>query len=310
MGRVVTVLGEISPVDMGLTDAHNHVWIEPIPRSAPNSPVLNRQQEILAELKEYAQAGGRTILDCQPAGCGRNTNELAALSRESEVHIIACTGFHRSIYYSPDYWLWNAETDVIADHFIAETRRGTQETVNSEKPVKVGFIKIACEENLQKAYRPALEAAAIAAVETGLAIEIHTEKGADAENIASFFLERGVKATQIVLCHIDKRPDFGLHRALAQSGLFLEYDTFYRPKYQPEKFLWNLIVEMVAAGLEKQIVLATDMAEASMWSNLGGTPGLANYPKHIRGQLLGKGLGAECVNNLMGANIGRCLAQA
>jgi predicted metal-dependent phosphotriesterase family hydrolase len=309
MRRVVTVLGEISPVDLGLTDAHNHVWIDPIPFAALNFPVLNRWDEILAELKEYAQAGGQTILDCQPAGCGRNANKLAKLSRESGVHIVACTGFHRSIYYSPDYWLWSAQTDAIAHHFTAEACTGTQETVKSEKPVRAGFIKIACEENLQKTYRPALEAAAIAVVKTGLSMEIHTEKGAGAENIASFFLERGVKAGQIVLCHVDKRPDLGLHRTLAQAGLFLEYDTFYRPKYQPEKFLWNLIVEMVAAGFEKQITLATDMAEAAMWVKLGGTPGLANYPRHIRQLLLENGLSAGCVNDLMGANIGRCLAQ-
>lgn len=309
MKRVMTVLGAISPEDMGITDAHNHVWIEPVPNSSPTSPVLNRRQEILAELREYAQAGGRTILDCQPTGCGRNTNKLVALSRESGVHIIACTGFHRSIYYSPDYWLWDAQTNVIANHFISEIQVCTQETINADTPVKAGFIKIACEESLQKTYRPALEAAAATVIVTGRTIEVHTEKGADAEVIANFFLEHGVKPGQIVLCHMDKRPDFGLHRAIAQSGLLLEYDTFYRPKYKPEKYLWNLIINMVAAGLEKQIVLATDMAEATMWSKLGGTPGLANYPRYIRKQLFETGLSVECVNNLMGGNISRSLAQ-
>lgn len=309
MKKVSTVLGEILPESMGVTDAHNHVWIDPIPCPAPNPPVLNQQQEILAELTEYARAGGQTILDCQPAGCGRDANRLVALSRQSGVHIVACTGFHRRIYYSPDYWLWNASTDAIARYMVAEARAGMQETVHLETPVKPGFIKIACEENLQKTYRPALEAAANAAFETGLAIEIHTEMGADAENIAGFFLKHGVKPGKIVICHIDKRPDLGLHCALARSGLFLEYDTFYRPKYQPEKFLWNLIVDMVTAGLERHITLATDMAQAAMWTNLGGAPGLAYFPRHIRQRLLDMGFSAGCINNLMGENISRCLGQ-
>ncbi len=305
MSRVVTVAGAIPPESLGITDAHNHVWIDPVPCIARNSPVLNQREEILAELKKYVRAGGRTIIDCQPAGCGRNANELALLSKESGVNLVACTGFHRRVYYSPGYWLWGAQVEEIARHFIEEVLTGMHETLKAQTPVKAGLIKIACEESLQKTHRPALEAAAIAAVETGLAMEIHTEKGADVENIARFFLERGVKAGQIVLCHIDKRPDPGLHFELAQAGIYLEYDTFYRPKYQPEKFLWNLIVQMVTAGLHKQVVLATDMAESAMWV----TPGLANYPHSIRQQLLEKDLGSEYVNDLMGMNIGRCLAQ-
>jgi phosphotriesterase-related protein len=308
VGAVNTVLGEIFPENMGLTDAHNHVWIDSIPCRAPNPPVLNQQQEILAELIEYARAGGKTILDCQPAGCGRNANQLAALSRLSGVQIISSTGFHRPIYFVPDYWLWRAPTDAITRHFVAEARTGMLETVYQEIPIKAGFIKIACEESLQKTYRPALDAAAAAALETGLSIEIHTEKGADAENIADFFLKHGLRPGKIVICHIDKRPDIGLHRALAQAGLFLEYDTFYRPLYHPEKYLWNLIVEMVTAGHETQITLATDMAQATMWTNLGGAPGLAYFPKHIRKRLHDMGFSDNCIDNLMGANISRCLA--
>ena len=50
MRRVFTVLGEIEPKEMGLTDAHNHVWIEPVPGADSNAPILNQFDLILKEL--------------------------------------------------------------------------------------------------------------------------------------------------------------------------------------------------------------------------------------------------------------------
>ena len=42
----------------------------------------------------------------------------------------------------------------------------------------------------------------------------------------------------------------------------LAYDTFFRPKYDPERNLWPQISAMVAAGLNHVVALATDVAEA------------------------------------------------
>jgi phosphotriesterase-related protein len=64
------------------------------------------------------------------------------------------------------------------------------------------------------------------------------------------------------LRHIDKRPDHGLHAELTQAGVMLAYDTFFRPKYDPERNLWPQISAMVAAGLNHVVALATDVAEA------------------------------------------------
>ena len=67
-----------------------------------------------------------------------------------------------------------------------------------------------------------------------------------------------------MLCHMDKRPDFSLHQALALQGITLEYDTFYRPKYEPDTKLWPLLTRMVEAGLHRHAVVGTDIAEAGM----------------------------------------------
>ncbi len=60
----------------GLTDAHTHVWIERIAGTSSGSPVLDDYPAILNGLFEFRQAGGRTLIDCQPAGCGRDGRKL------------------------------------------------------------------------------------------------------------------------------------------------------------------------------------------------------------------------------------------
>jgi phosphotriesterase-related protein len=292
-----------------MTDAHNHLWIKPVRGASSDSPALSDRQAVLAELKDYRLTGGSAILDCQPGGCGRDGRVLAGLSRSSGVHVVACTGFHRRRYYSSGFWLWKASAQEGALFFISEIHGGLVETRSQKRPVKAGFIKVACEAALDDTPLAALKGAAEAAIKTGFALEVHTEKGSAAEAILDFLVRSGTPLGQLILCHMDKRPDFGLHRELASAGVLLEYDTFYRPKYEPEKNLWKLIERMVASGLGDRVALATDMAEASMWSRLGGGPGLTGFPLVIRPRLQASGLEAVTIAGLMGGNITRRLAR-
>ncbi|MDP2991594.1 MAG: hypothetical protein Q8O57_13620, partial [Kiritimatiellota bacterium] len=272
-----------------------------------DAPVLDDRQGILGELIEYKDAGGDALADCQPGGCGRNGNLLRDVVQASGVKIIACPGFHRASYYPADYWMWQAEAGEITDSFVGEIRLGLAEVRDSENPVRAGFVKIACEEQLSRTPQAALEAAAGAVAETGSAIEVHTEKGAQAEGILAFFAAHKVPPGRIILCHMDKRPDFALHCELARVGILLEYDTFYRPKYDLERNLWPLIEKMAAEGLCEYVALATDMAEKALW-RLGGGPGLAGFPQDIRKCLRQAGLDEECIGRRMGKNILQRLA--
>lgn len=309
LSSVMSVLGPVPLSDLGITDAHNHVWIERVPGAAPDAPVLTQREAVLEELKDYRQAGGSALLDCQPGGCGRSAGMLAELSRASGVTIICATGFHRRRYYAPDFWLWNASPGDAAEYFTAELLDGTTDTLEDAETVRAGFIKVACEATLSETPLNALEGAAQAAYATGAVIEIHTEKGAAAEEIFEFLTCRGVAPRQVVLCHIDKRPDFAMHRDLVQAGALLEYDTFYRPRYEPERNLWPLLETMASAGLDHGIALATDMAEAALWTHLGGGPGLTGFVEQIGGRLRSLGLSQEAIARMLGGNITNRLAK-
>jgi len=307
--HIVTVLGNLVLGIGGTIDAHNHVWISKLKGVQPGSPFLDQFDLISRELQEFYIAGGRGIIDCQPVGCGRDGNNLMALSKQSSVHIICCTGFHRRDYYPPDASIWKMDSESLATLFCSELQVNLQENINHEKMIRAGFIKVAFEESVKKTPQVQLEAASIAARETESAIEAHTEKGKDAENILRYFLDAGIPASKIIICHIDKRPDFVLHRELAKEGVLLEYDTFFRQKYDPERNLWPLLTKMLLDGFDDSIALATDMAEADSWRSLGTGPGLIGLCNQVKNRLICEQFSEITIHKIMNLNVLACLSK-
>jgi phosphotriesterase-related protein len=283
------------------------VCITPVQGSESGVPVLDQFNLILQELIEYRQKGGATILDCQPEGCGRDGTRLQILSKDSKVNLIACTGFHRKKYYPQDHWLWKADAHKIDALLCSELERGLVETLDTPFLVKAGFIKIVLESSWENCFHAGLEGSAAAALKTGALMEIHTEKGALVEKACLYFMDLGLSPDRLVFCHMDKRPDIGLHKELARVGVLLEYDTFYRPKYNPAEHLWPLIDQMVNSGFPDRVALATDMAEPGLYHFIGSGPGLASLPGEIQAKLKEMGFPEIVRHQLLGANIARQL---
>ncbi len=305
--KVKTVLGEIEKNELGITDAHNHLWISKQALEVASAPVLDQRDKIVNELVAYRQLGGGSQVDCQPGGAGRDGNHLRFISKASGVHVIACTGFHLKSYYPMSFKLWEMDIDQAVDYFLNEIQEGLEETRLTET-VYPGFIKIAVGETLNESPQELMEAAFVASKESGLLIEMHTEKGANVEDFLTFFEHLGLENKRLVICHIDKRPDSGLHIELAKAGYLLEYDTFFRPKYQPDANLWPLLSKMVNSGLSKSIAVATDLADSTMWNSMGGGPGLVGFIKIIKSRLDSEFNDPIIVNQLLGGNISNRLA--
>jgi predicted metal-dependent phosphotriesterase family hydrolase len=306
--KVTTVLGPVAPEDMGFTDAHNHLWISSLEGLPKQVPALDQYDLILEELDDFKKNGGSSQIDCQPGGAGRDGNRLRDLSLASGVNIVACTGFHLDLYYPEGIQLWQMDAEDAAGYFIDEIESGLMETRGKGQPVYPGFIKAAVRESLEKTPRQLLEAAVEASKMSGFAIEMHTERGAAVEDFLDFLNKMEFELERLIICHIDKRPDVGLHKELAQAGCALEYDTFFRPKYLPEKNVWNLIPEMVNAGFHRSLVLATDLAESELWAKIGGGPGLSGFMDQILKRLETTINDRSIILDLMGANIARFLA--
>ncbi len=305
---VTTVLGPVPPAALGVTDAHNHLYIGRVPGAPPDAPALTDTAGVARELAAFRALGGGAIVDCQPGGCGRDGRVLRELSRATGVHVVAATGFHRRRYYPPDAPLFVLSAEQAAGVFRGEIERGLEETRVDGDLVYPGVLKIAAEASLEATPPALLAAAAEVCRATGYAMEVHTERGAAVEALLEYFIARDVAPQRLIFCHVDKRPDFGLHGALAGAGVLLEYDTFYRPPYDPERGVWPLLGRMIDAGLAGHVALATDMADPALWAELGGGPGLPGIFGHIAARLPGLGADAATTAALLGGNIAARLA--
>lgn len=76
--RVRTVLGDVPAGDLGVCDAHDHLFIR-----TPALPglELNDPEEARERLRSFHELGGRTVVQWTPYGMGRRPGDLADLSR-------------------------------------------------------------------------------------------------------------------------------------------------------------------------------------------------------------------------------------
>lgn len=295
---VASVLGPV-PVAVGArVDAHAHTWIDSDPRArAAGLPHLVEAAQVTGELSQFRADGGGALIDCQPPLCGRDLEHLRAHQRASGVAIVACTGFHMPQWYPDGSLPWTGSVDECHALFCAEIRDGL---VGAVKAAHLG----AATDDRASAL---MDAAARAAHAGGVPLVIHTERGVEVEQLVALLEDTGIAPEAVLLCHIDKRPDLGLHVALAEAGYRLEYDTFVRPQYAPETGVWPLIEAMVARGWADSICIGLDLADPSLWQFAGG-PGMRALTHDIPRGLEWMGVDADDITALCGGNAQNLLA--
>src|SRR5258707_4780993 len=113
----LTVTGQVPVENVHLADAHAHLWINPPEGLAPESRFeLTDSERIKAELEDFRAAGGTTLVDFQPEGCGRDANKLIQFSQTTGLHVTATTGVPLQKHYSPHDCLWLASAEQAAAH--------------------------------------------------------------------------------------------------------------------------------------------------------------------------------------------------
>lgn len=327
-----------------LVDGHEHAWIRP-PAGAPPEHAIELSDEAMqaAALGAYADAAqewddqhrrGRAgpvdrdvsdattsamsdaigdvmrgevhatwtagLIDCQPPSAGRDARRLAAISRLSGVAIACVTGFHLQRYYAEGRRPWD-DAAAAADLFEREITEGLTEAPDR----RAAAIKAAHSGNVSDDLL-AWEAAVEAQRRTGACLLIHTERGAGAVDLLSWLVEQGVQPDRVYLCHMDKRPDLGLHHELAQAGALLGYDTFLRPKYEPDEHVWPLLAKMLELGSGASIALGLDLAGAELWRSPFEGP--AAFASQVAARVTGDVADTAAQTGLLGSNVLRRLA--
>ncbi|HSS61388.1 MAG TPA: hypothetical protein VLK30_08025 [Candidatus Limnocylindrales bacterium] len=273
---IVTVLGPIPPQELGVTDAHDHLFLR--------SPALPGQEfddldRAVEEVGAAARGGLRAIVEVTPIGLGRRPAQMRAVSEATGVHIVAATGYHRDAHYPAGHWVRKAPIELLASRILADLRRGMHPndwlTDTPLDGARAGVIKAgASYQHISETEERRLVAAAIGSRETGAPILVHTEIGTCGLEITDLLTREGVQPGRIILAHLDRNPDFEVHAEIAARGVTLEYDTPGRIKYRPDSDLLDLIARMVDGGFGDSMMLGLDLGQRDYFRSYGGGPGM------------------------------------
>ncbi len=282
MKTIMTVNGAIAPEKLGFCQSHEHLMIKKgFPASVFSHQQIDDIEKSTAELIEYYEHGGRSVVDAQPLGACRDTENLLEISKKSRVQIIASTGFHKMIFYPENHWIKTINSDELTEIYINELTNGMYIDGDLHKPEKqinacAGQIKTAIDSGkISYIYEKLFTAAADAAIESGSPIMVHIETDSNPVYLAEFFEKKNLDLNKIVFCHMDRSiPDLNIHKELCKRGVYMEYDTIARNKYHSDEKEIEIISEMIESGFENQILMSLDITRDRI-KNYGGRPGLS-----------------------------------
>ncbi|MER5294868.1 phosphotriesterase [Streptomyces pharetrae] len=298
MSRVRTVLGDVLPGELGVCDAHDHLFL-----TSPRLPgqELRDVSAARAELAVFRAAGGGAVVQWTPYGMGRRAGELPRLSRETGVHVVAATGLHQAAHY--DGTALAGLRDRLAEVFVAELTEGI-----GASGVRAGLIKVAGGFHALDAHaRRTMAAAAEAHHATGAPVAVHLELGTGALDVLDLLCgEWGVPPHRVILGHLNRSPDPVAHRQAAEAGAYLAFDGPSRAHHATDWRLPDALRRLAEAGFADRLLLGGDTTTSAARSVHGG-PGMPYLLRRVRPRLEAE-MGAGPVARILAENPGRAFA--
>jgi phosphotriesterase-related protein len=313
---VPTVRGEVAAQDLGTSLLHEHVFIAS-PEGIANhnhtwgAPWWDEEERVAAairDLRELRDLGVRTIVDPTAFGLGRNVHRLQRVNAEVDLNIVVCTGLYAFIEV-PAYLKYREAPD-LASIFRRDIEVGIDDT-----GVKAAFLKCAIEAYGVIGDLPLiLDAIALAAVETGRPVMVHTNAEAQTGRLALTELtRRGVDPTRIVVAHAGDSNDMDYLRELGDSGAMLGFDRFNIPSFNPDEDRIETLLKLLGEGYINRIHLSHDAATFNdfMQHNPGFVDADISYT-HIHRRILPvlreRGVTDAQIDEMLATNARRFLA--
>lgn len=298
---IQTVTGSIQPSELGVCSVHEHLCIDLSRVKKDPDTVLDDPEGMRLELELFRRAGGQAIVEVTNEGMGRNVTLLRQLSQQTNVHIIASTGFYKDPFLPDKTIGWGA--DDFAAHIMGEVANGIDDSgiypgIIGEVGSSRGEIK-PIEEAL-------LTGAALAAKATGLPVTTHTTLGTMAMAQVELFQRLDLPMTQVIIGHQDLNGDEGEVLAVAEAGAYVGFDTIGKTNYRSDKERLRTLLSLWERGYGEQILLSADLTRKSHWEQHGG-PGYSLVLRSFVPKLRQAGLTEGDVHRLLVDNPARAL---
>ena len=275
---MTTVLGNIDARSLGRTNYHEHLFqVTPLlPGDELDDEDASRQEAALLR-----ESGFDAMIDATPTALGRNPAALARISRATGIHVVATTGGHREAHYAPGHWLLELSSGELGNRFTDDVQvgmpvrdtAGSAEVVANEAglPVRAGVLKAGIGYWGWTAFeRRVLAAVAAAHARTGAPVMVHLEHGSAAFELLEVLASDGVRPEAVLLAHVDRNPDPGLHAELAAAGAYLGYDGFARTRDWPDSMLIDCLVRSAELGANDRLMIGGDVARRTRYVPTAG----------------------------------------
>jgi len=261
-GKVMTVLGTISPKEMGVTLPHEHVLVDFIGAEKVSRDRYDADEAfevIVPHLERVKKLGCRTFVECTPAYIGRDPVLLRRLAKKTGMHILTNTGYYGAANdeFVPKH-AYEETADQLAARWVREWKEGIEGT-----GIRPGFIKIGVDSGkLSEIDRKLVRAAARTHLKSGLTIASHTGGTEAGLEELKTLEEEGVHPSAFIWVHAQNGWEIETRVAAAKKGAWIEIDNI-GPKTIAR------CVEMVKAMKERGCLNRVLLSHDAGWYSVG-----------------------------------------
>jgi phosphotriesterase-related protein len=264
--HLMTTLGPLARSQLGMILPHEHVYVD---LRTPDQPgyASGAEADVVAlmapEIERIKALGITALVECTPTGVGRRADFDLAVSRATGFPIVVPTGIYREPWI-PEWVKTATETDLERWMVRELTERF------DEADFRAGWIKLSAgDDGITPLEAKILRAAVRASIATGAVIGSHTIKGRVVMDQLDIIEKEGGRADRFLSIHTQEEKDFGLNRAVAARGAWIEIDNIGRGE---DEEILDLIARVLGAGYGKQLLLSHDLGWFDPAQPGGGTP--------------------------------------
>jgi phosphotriesterase-related protein len=257
-----TVLGPISPDNLGQTLVHEHFvcgqggWfadasVAPYKRSAALKVNLDVCRDALA-------SGIKTIVDCTTCDFPRDPLLYKQLADKTGINIICVTGLFNEEMGCPAYWKVRVKffkkdiSKYIAELFIKEIAEGI-----GKSGIKAGAIKIATDEHITPYEESMFRGAVIAQKETGVPIITHCEGPEIGTAQLDLLLSLGADMKKVLIGHVSNSNNFNYQKNIAEKA-YVGFDRLGFALFAQDQTCISHIAELCKQGLANKVLMSHD----------------------------------------------------
>jgi phosphotriesterase-related protein len=224
-GKVMTVLGPVSPDRFGSALSHEHVLVDFIgaDQVSPARYDANEAYEVtLPYLRRAKDLGCRGFVECTPAYLARDPRLLERLANATGLHILTNTGYYGAAKdkFVPRH-AYEEGADQLAARWVKEWVDGIEGT-----GIRPGFVKTGVDAGpLSAIDRKLIQAAARTHARTGLTIASHTGNTRAALEQLDVLAEERVRPDAFIWVHAQSDWDLDSRAEAARKGVWIEIDN-------------------------------------------------------------------------------------